>query len=470
MANRGDAFRIAAMFKKSINPRQRDLLRLAVGVIIIELCLILGAVAFKPAIRAIPGRYRVRLPEYVQRMASEPHPDMLPTPAVVVTFALPTFPVTPPTPTLTPIPPSRTPLVQAPTREGGVEPSPTPSATQSAEPTATFTPHFVPGPAQAARSTPADLERASVLLSGFTHEYQLWNNCGPATLSMALSYYNWGGDQRDAAVFLKPDQEDKNVSPNEMVAFIRQQGLEAALRYGGSVHLVQRLLLAGFPVLMEKGFDPEPDRLGWMGHYILVVGYNEFDRAFITMDSYLGPSQNEPYPEFDDFWKHFNRTYIVIYRPEQQEDLAAILGEDMDPTVNLWNTLEIAIAEVNDDPQDAFAWFNLGSSYTQVGFYQDAAGAFDQARLLGLPWRMLWYQFGPYQAYYQVGRYDEVLALAEATLATSLEIEESFFYKGLALQALGNLDGARSAFQEAIDFNPNYVEAIQARAALPDEG
>jgi tetratricopeptide (TPR) repeat protein len=456
------------MFKEPLNPRRR-LLWALIGVILVELCLIGGALSLKPALQAIPGRYRVRLPEFVQRLAAEPHPDTLPTPVLAATFALPTFPVTPPTPTETLAPPTRTPLARPPTQEGQ-EPLATPTATLTVEPTPTFTPHFVPGPAQAARSTPADLERAAVLLAGFTHAYQLWNNCGPATLTMALSYYGWGGDQRQAAAFLKPDQEDKNVNPSEMVEFIQQQNLEAVLRYGGDVNLIRELLLAGFPVLVEKGFDPEPERLGWMGHYLLVVGYNEFDGAFITMDSYLGPSQNEPYPDFDDFWKHFNRTYVVIYRPEERDDLAAVLGDNMDPTVNFWNALSIAIDEVNENPQDAFAWFNLGTSYAQVAYYQDAAGSYDQARLLGLPWRMLWYQFGPYQAYFQVGRYDEVLALAEAALATTVEVEETFYYKGLALQAQGDMAGARDAYQQAVNFNPNYVDAIQALAALPAEG
>ena len=166
-------------------------------------------------------------------------------------------------------------------------------------------------------------------------------------------------------------------------------------------------------------------------------------------------------------WKHFNRAYLVPYRPEQQDQLAAVLGDDMDPTVNLWNTLAIAIAEVNYNPKDAFAWFNLGTSYTQVGYYQDAAGAYDQAWLLDLPWRMLWYQFGPYRAYYQVGRVDDVLALAEATLETSQHVEESFYYQGLALQAGGDLAGARAAYQQAVGFNPNYAVAAQALAALP---
>ncbi|RIK17073.1 MAG: hypothetical protein DCC51_12895, partial [Anaerolineae bacterium] len=56
-------------------------------------------------------------------------------------------------------------------------------------------------------------------------------------------------------------------------------------------------------------------------------------------------------------------------------------------------------------PDDPFAWFNLGSSLTELArlddaaLFEGAAAAFDQARLLGLPPRMLWYQFGPYEAY-----------------------------------------------------------------------
>ena len=454
------------MFMHRRAAKRRAFLAL-IGIIFLELCLITAAVSVRPVLRSIPGRYRSRLPEIMQRLAEQPHPDMLPTPERMNTIAPPTFPVTPPTPTVTNPSSTRTPIIRAPTRE--METVPAPSPTETPAPTLTFTPHSVPGPAQAARSTPADLERATVLLSGFEHEYQLWNNCGPATLSMALSYYDWAGDQRDAAAFLKPNQEDKNVNPGEMVTFVQQQGLEAILRYGGDVHLIRRLLLAGFPVVVEKGFDPEPDRLGWMGHYLLIVGYNEFEGAFITMDSYLGPGQSEPYPQLDDFWKQFNRAYLVIYRSEQKDDLAAVLSEDMDPIVNHWHALSIAIDEVNTDAGDAFAWFNLGTSYLQVGYHQDASAAYDQARLLGLPWRMLWYQFGPYEAYFAVGWYSDMLALAEATLANTLEVEETYYYQGLALQAVGNLVDARVAYQRAIAFNPNFTLAAQALAALPSD-
>ena len=68
---------------------------------------------------------------------------------------------------------------------------------------------------------------------------------------------------------------------------------------------------------------------------------------------------------------------------------------------------------------------------------------------------MLWYQFGPYEAYLNVGRYNDVLTLAGAALATTTDIEESFYYRGRAQEAQGNLEAARASYQSAVDFNPN---------------
>ena len=47
------------------------------------------------------------------------------------------------------------------------------------------------------------------------------NNCGPATLSMALHVYNWNGDQFDISNVIKPERDDRNVNPEEMVFWVR---------------------------------------------------------------------------------------------------------------------------------------------------------------------------------------------------------------------------------------------------------
>ncbi|MFO7682135.1 MAG: tetratricopeptide repeat protein, partial [Chloroflexota bacterium] len=121
-------------------------------------------------------------------------------------------------------------------------------------------------------------------------------------------------------------------------------------------------------------------------------------------------------------------------------------------------------------PDNAFHWFNLGTAYNALGQYQEAAAAYDQALSIGLPWRMLWYQFGPYQAYYETGRYEDVLLLADTTLKDRPYFEESFYYRALAQAALGKSNAALQDLQKAASFNPNYAPAADALATFNTGG
>ncbi len=309
----------------------------------------------------------------------------------------------------------------------------------------------------------------SARLTNIRYEEQGWNNCGPTTMSMALSYFGWDKNQYDAARWMKPHTEDKNVSPWQMVRFVHDYtGLKALYRYGGTVELVKRLIAAGFPVVIEKGFQPAGE--DWMGHYLLVMGYDESQQRFLAYDSYLGNGQGNglphPYSIFDENWRHFNRVFIVVYEPSREMELRQVLGGYADPVYGYQVALETARAEAAKNPSDKWAWFNMGTSYVLLGEYENAAIAYDQAFQLQLPWRMLWYQFGPYEAYFRTGRFDDVLLLADTNRNITPYVEETYYWKGVVYAARGDRQAALSELDRALFYNRNFIPAQEAKAQV----
>ncbi|MBI4675838.1 MAG: C39 family peptidase [Chloroflexi bacterium] len=302
-------------------------------------------------------------------------------------------------------------------------------------------------------------------LGGVVHEAQRFNNCGPTTLRMYLSFYQYTQDtQIEIANVLKPNKDDRNVSPDELVGYARRKGFRALVRVNGDLERLKLLMSNNIPVMIEEGYDPPRAKQGWMGHYLLLTGYDE--TGITAQDSYNGPNQSVTWQALDGHWRNFNRTYLLVYTDVQAKVIDAILGQDVDDATMYAQAAQRAQDEWNANPNDGFAAFNLGSSLVALGEYEAAAQAFDQARFLKLPWRMMWYQFGPYEAYYRVGRYEEVIALADTTLKPSGDLEESYYYKGLALEKLGRTAEARAAFETALRYNANYQAARRAFAAL----
>jgi tetratricopeptide (TPR) repeat protein len=365
---------------------------------------------------------------------------------------------TPVAPVVTPTPAAQT--VETTTTPGSVTPQPAP-------PTPTLGPGFVPAIGEG--NSPAPTE---VLLEGFRHEYQGWNNCGPTTIAMAASHWGVSTDQWRAAEFLKPNPEDRNVSPSELAAYARNVGLDAIVRINGDINLLRALIAAGYPVMIEKGFNPEPDELGWMGHYLLLVGFSDPQQVFITMDSYWGPEKQETYTTVESFWRNFNRVYIVVFPAPDRAAVEAIIGSDMDDTAMYTRAAQVAQQEITQVPDDPFGWFNLGSSLAGLGDATNAAVAFDIARSKGIPWRMLWYQFAPYEAYLAVGgpRLLDVITLADAVLQNNEQSEEAYYYKGLALAAQGYPGAAAEMFEQALSLNPGFTPAVHAQQSLPPQG
>lgn len=387
-----------------------------------------------------------------------PPPQYLPTPAPTVSFEMAS----------TQNEPGVSPEASSPTAAEEVTPADTQVvlasvnvAEQGLEPSSGDQPDTVQlvSPTTDVALNPTDQARQ---LTGLNHQWQTWNNCGPATITTYMSYFGRTETQVDAALFLKPNKDDKNVSPYQLAAYAQSVGLEAIVRQGGSVEQLKQFVSNNFPVLVETWLIHDGDGLG---HYRLITGYNDETGQFITSDSLSGPQYPADYAQFDSDWRVFNRIYVVVFPPEQADQVAAIIGPDLQDQVMYDKLVAAANAEIEANPADPIAYFNKGEALTRLERYEEAAAAFDEARKIGLHWRRLWYQFTPFEAYYAVGRFQDVLDLAEATISNSGGLEEAYYYKGLALHALG-LPGAEEALQDALDYNPNFSAAQVAMESV----
>jgi hypothetical protein len=347
-------------------------------------------------------------------------------------------------------------------------PAASPTSTQTAQPT--LTPTAIPG---------------QVELKGIVHEYQKMNNCGPTNLAMALSFWGWQGDQMTTAAFLRPgfnptsndNRDDKNVMPYEMVDFVQQKtDLSIVERTGGDVLMLKHLVAAGFPVIVEKGYEPDTV-LGWMGHYEVVNGYDDSKGIFMVQDSYVQPVNGITYADMESNWRAFDYTYLVIYPPAREAEVMAVLGPQADLAYNQQYTSQKAASEVQQlsGRDQFFALFDLGSSRVALQDYAGAAQAYDQAYQLypsipekQRPYRMTWYQTGPYYAYYYTGRYTDVINLATQTIAstTSPGLEESFVWRARANIALGNTTDAVNDLKTALYWHPGFQPALDELANL----
>jgi tetratricopeptide (TPR) repeat protein len=283
---------------------------------------------------------------------------------------------------------------------------------------------------------------------------------------MATSHFGRTETQAQAAPFLKPNQDDKNVRPDELVAYVRSLGLQSDWRVAGSAERLKLLVANGVPVVVHTWFTPHPN--DGMGHYRLVVGYDDAAARFILYDSYEPPGANVmiAYDRFDADWRVFNRTYLPVYPADKADLVALILGPDREDSAMWERSLAVARAEAAAAPNDPFAWFNAGTSLAALGAEAEATGAYDRARALRLPWRMLWYQFGIFEAYLSEGRFGDVLTLTAANLQQANDLEESHYFRGRALEAQGQLAAARAAYGAAIRANPRYAPANHALAML----
>ncbi len=294
------------------------------------------------------------------------------------------------------------------------------------------------------------------------------NLSGSVNLRLLLNYW---GEKGNPIPYLQPNHRDETVMFNEMVNYVEDHtNLKAMLRMGGELETIKDFIKAGIPVMVQKGYE-NPGADGWAGHYVVVNGFDDPVQQVILLAAYPEDGGDTPmdYAEFIENWRSFNYTYLVVYPTEKDRVVRDILGSQVDLARNFQHAAAKAKAEAQSLTSPLgrfFAWFNQGSSLTYLEDYSAAKEAFDQAFTIyqelpteDRPWRILWYQTRPYWAYFYTGGYQEVIDLATSALNSMDDplLEESLYWRALAREALGDMEGAIQDLNEAIRLNPNFV-------------
>lgn len=113
------------------------------------------------------------------------------------------------------------------------------------------------------------------------------------------------------------------------------------------------------------------------------------------------------------------------------------------------------------------AWYDLGWSLHQLKRYQEAISAYDQALKIKQNDYLAWYNRG--NSLYNLGDYQEAIASYDQATNQKINHEESWYSRGNALANLKQYPEAISSYQNALQYNPDYPAAKEAKEKIEQQ-
>lgn len=283
---------------------------------------------------------------------------------------------------------------------------------------------------------------------------QTFNNCGPAATAMVLQHFGFNISQEQTKIDLRTNPDDKNVFIGEISNYIKTDyGVGNKVLFNGDLKTIKTLVSNGVYVVVEDFLHPNED----IGHVLIIRGYDDKEGVLIADDSYFGVGIKYPYSTWDEGqWKPYNREYMPVYKTEDEALVKSIIGENWDQTTMYQNSVITNEKDVQANPNDMYAWFNLGTSYYGLGEYTKAKDAFEKSQSLGWPHRMLWYFIQPVQNYNKLGEYQKAIDTANLGMWFNDNYAEMHYEKAVAYKGLGNTEMEKQEIQKTLSLDPKF--------------
>lgn len=309
---------------------------------------------------------------------------------------------------------------------------------------------------------------ASKIIPLRLHVLQSFNNCGPASLSMQLSYFDIQASQQEIGQKLRPyqnaigDNDDKSVTLEELAEEAKNYNLVSFHRPNGSIMILKQFIAQDLPVAVRTWTKPNED----IGHYRIIRGYDERTREIIQDDSLQDKNLRFSYEDILTMWQPFNYEFLVLVPKEKESVAETILGENLDSLVAWKKSKERLLQELQKDPDNMHNLFNISIVSYHLGDYKGSVNYFERVENR-LPFRTLWYQIEPILAYQKLGNDERVFQITDRILNNqNRAFSELYQIRGEIYLSRNQRELARQEFQQAILYNQNYQKAKDSLETL----
>ncbi|MFN8470791.1 MAG: C39 family peptidase [Anaerolineae bacterium] len=298
------------------------------------------------------------------------------------------------------------------------------------------------------------------------HFWQSRNNCGPTSVAMAASVFGVTVDPEDARRVLRPEPESIGMDPIRVPGYVQSLGLAARPRVNGDLDTLRRLIAADVPVIVLQWLTLSQS----VDHYRLVVGYDTQAHVLLINDSTYGAYLRVPEDEFLALWTPGGRQYIPVYRAQQSDRVAEIVGADWEDTSMYRRAFDAALKDLQQAPNDPWAWLRLGTYAYFLDNPRTAITCWRTAWDLGLPEADVVIPGRLALAELDLSEYTSALAYGQMGLTRSPSAAGLYYVIGRAYAGMGAASQAGDSFRRALQLEPSFSPAKSGLEMLSNKG
>ena len=159
--------------------------------------------------------------------------------------------------------------------------------------------------------------------------------------------------------------------------------------------------------------------------------------------------------------KAFERAVVIFPDPQYIMSLGTLYAQTKNPMA-----LQMADALLagNKAKADKEAFFIKGLYYSFINEKQKAIDLFDKCLSLNYTFMDAYREKAI--ALYDLKKYEEALAVLDKAITLQNNFDEGYYYSGQCLEKLNRKEEAIQAYQNALAYDPDYIEAKDALAKL----